>query len=596
MLCPHCTDYKTLYRSVARSRAWIESCIHFLSEKSRRRIDSDALESSFAGYFLTIFTAGKDLDRSTADALEDLKLDLVKLTKLPQGEVHDILFKRSQREISQRTYAPPALETQTREGAFIRLGQLLLYSPKDDISVETLLRYELIKRSWKLDWSLCEGIVINAVPTTLGEGDYYSLYDDPETLGVFNLFKKRKGTIYSTILSSSKTYNKQILDLVLSVKNTCVVLTQDADEADAYEGKKGYTVYKLVNPEFYIITMEEYMETAMKEFQKRIPSLPAMELDFQEMFRNLEEIARKPPVKWARSSVPHVPEAISTPDLKLGLVSRSYPHDYYETDSISDVFSYKQRLSCHTTNRKTGKEKQSQVELWRKHRVFYHSFVEKHKLSTKEELLDYFYQHAGACGIFNAALAVYVYKRFGGKGSRVLDGFAGWTDRLIAAAAADCKEYRGFDTNGSIPYKEALEELRKMKGNLIDGYSVEILPFEQAELEDNHFDIALLSPPFFRYEIYEGKTTSTVIHKELTDWISNFWEPCLRVTLNAMRIGGWILLYLPAGNDETALAMRKAVGTVFEGRVLVYEQLGFVQTTKNESGNIRHLFVYRKLP
>jgi hypothetical protein len=590
MLCPDCDSYPKLYRSVARSRGWTEISIRLLLDDARVRKPREELveklEMAFATYFLEIFMIEDVVGVAYTALLNCIRV----VTKHSTEKIKQILSTLSQREVSKRIYKPPLPETARREGAFIKLGFLTLYAPKEDVSLETLLRYELIRRAWKLDWSLCFGQIVAGIPTTLGKGNYYSLYKDPETQGIFSGSSRQ--TI-STILSGSKTWNTRLVAELKEGKRSLRLLTQDPEQAELF-GKDGFIVFPVANPTLYIIGNIDF-DTIKTELISRFRPLPKVPIEFDNMFENLAKLADNLPVHWARFLKPQNKGDITTPDLTLGLVSRSYPEDYYSGDSISDVFSYMQRLSCSTTNRRTGKTKESQVELWRKVRAFYHFFMEQKHLSSEAELLDYFYANAGACGIFNAGLATYVYGRFGGVGSRILDGFAGWTDRVIAAAASFCDEYRGFDTNPAIPYEKALDALRKKRGNLIDSYSIEIKPFEEAELKDDYFDVALLSPPFYRYEIYAGETTSTKKYNSLDAWIEQFWKPCLMKTLRAMRLGGWILLYLPAGKDETAEAMHKAVKDVYEGGVFTQGTLGFVQTSASGPMKIRHLFVYRKI-
>lgn len=602
MRCQSCDDYPKLYRSVARSRAWIESSIRLLQEEvARSRYVkpnlAEMLEQPFASYFLELFIT----ERFTEDLKQELVIRIGAITKLYKNVIAEIIFVLAERLVSAKIYQPVPPESAVRNGFFLRLGQLELYSPRKDVSLETLLRYELVRRAWRIDWSLCPGLVVGGLPTQLGTGEYYSLFDqDQETLGVLTEAKAQKakaGKLLTTILSFSSVYNQQIVNQLTKIPDSELLFFSDNDRAeDLLPKEKYWRIPVEVSAGRYIYLIGNgSQEIAKNAFIARVPGIPTEELNFESMFNALKGIASHPPVEWARSYRNHDRDRNITPNLKLGLVKRAYPKDYLAADSISDVFSFRVRMQCHTTNRKTGRDQQSPIEYWARHRFFTNILIENNKLHNQQALIDYVYDQTKRCGLFNAALSTYVYARFAGKGSRILDGFAGWGDRLIAAAAAECSEYHGFDTNPKIPYTEILAKLKETVSVSLNKYRVEILPFEKAQLENGYYDLALLSPPFFQYEIYTGTETSTLLYKKLEDWLENFWRVTLEITLRALRVGGWLVLYIPAGKDKTAVGMMDIMHKVLDETCLNQGVLGYAYTSNENAPKIRQSFVYRKL-
>lgn len=589
MNCQNCEDYDVLFRSVARSKAWVDSCLTFIQSEVARKypkrsnLSRSALrryETIFSSYFLELST----LNHDPVDVIANLYSELSRETKLSQGVIAEILEVKSQRDISKKAY--PSVDQVERVGLFDNAGYLSLYNP-ERVSLKTALRYELIRKAWNLDWSLCPGTPFLAVPTELGTGQYYSLYPDPETRGVL---KKPGSKLYSTLLSESKGYNEFLIKTVhqLLRENRAAEFLLISEKPIVGTLPKEFWSEKIKHKEngyLYIAGNGEKMVVARK-IQEKFPPIPAVPVDFSSMYSNLKEIADNPPISWAKAYRNHDGNEVTTPTLKLGFVTRSFEKDYFTADSISDVFSYKERIKCHVTNRRTGEPMMTQAQYWVENRIFTRRLLEENKI-TREQLPDFIYDRTKTCGIFSASLAVYVYKKFGGKGSRVLDGFAGWGDRLIAASVVDCSVYDGFDTNPYIPYSDMIQRVGK-------DYKVSIQPYETAELRENYYDISLLSPPFFMYELYTGETTSTTVHDKLEDWIENFWKPCLKITLKAIRRGGYIALYIPSGNDETGIGMRDAVEEVFGYFTIKMGSLGFGHVSGDNQIKIRQTYIYKK--
>lgn len=608
MRCTDCGDYEKLFRSVARSKAWVKACIALLQQEHTRRATSygirdERLEEIFAVYFLELYT----IEEAPGTIMKGLTDTLVKVTGLLPEVVKEIIYTYSQREISSQIYPLVPKEQALREEWWTQLDYLQLYSPKPNVSLETLLRYELIKKAWHVDWSLCSGTVFAGIPTYLGNikevPAYYSLFpEDAESAGVLTSDITGLTGTFSTVLSHSVRYNEMLVRMCRALKKNnpdinFVFLSEKKEEylfKDYWRISLQYKPSKRGDYIVYVIGNGEE-NTIKQDVLKRLPPVPLVKLDFENMFAKLQEIAANPPVDWARSYYNNDTEELVNSSLAIGLVKRSYPGDYYESDVVSDVFSYRARMRCHTTDRYTGKQNPSPAEYWNTHRLFVNQFIEKNNIKNYDALEQVVYERTKACTIFSAGLAVYIYRKYGGKNSRVLDGFAGWTERMVAAAACGCREYTGYDTNTEIPYGKAIETLQSVVDFDLSNYTVENTPFQLADLKQNHYDISLLSPPFFEYEIYTGEETSTTRYRTLGEWIEGFWKPSLRNVLAAMRRNGWIILYLPAGQDETAVAMHDAVEDVFEHGAFSQGTLGFVRTTTDSAPKLRHAIVFRKL-
>lgn len=223
---------------------------------------------------------------------------------------------------------------------------------------------------------------------------------------------------------------------------------------------------------------------------------------------------------------------ISTVDDRI-IINREFQHTYFKSDGISNFYTEKQRFECNFGDKK------SPIEVWEE--IISKDIKKKQSFSSYEELENYIqtnYSHVyRTCNTFNPYIVGYFLLNFKGVES-VLDPSAGWGDRLVgflaaAAAAAAVDEnsekanafsYTGFDPNYKLEdaYKKIIKDFATKKVKA----TVEILPFEEASLEENSFDMTLTSPPFFDLEVYDATSSTQSITKNKTysEWIDNFYK------------------------------------------------------------------------
>lgn len=138
---------------------------------------------------------------------------------------------------------------------------------------------------------------------------------------------------------------------------------------------------------------------------------------------------------------------------------------------------------------------------------------------------------------FMPAFAKAVYTYFDAK--TVLDPCAGWGDRLIGAAAADCvASYVGFDPNRALQpgYGALMRDVAETRKQ----WTVYAEPFEQgaAILVDESFDLVFTSPPFFDYECYAPT------NPRYTDWFVEFYTPLFVQSARAVKVGGHVAIHI----------------------------------------------------
>ena len=160
---------------------------------------------------------------------------------------------------------------------------------------------------------------------------------------------------------------------------------------------------------------------------------------------------------------------------------------------------------------------------------------------------------------FPAALARDLIDEFTPPGGAVLDPCHGWGGRLLGfMLSRKAARYVGFDVDErtsagvSEMYHDLLPFAMASKEAVL-----ELCPFEDSQLDDNSFDFAFTSPPYFDVEKYGGELSSWRRYKGgFNAWVDGFYRPLIEKTTKALKPGGTFALQV--GNqtyplEETAM-------------------------------------------
>ncbi len=151
---------------------------------------------------------------------------------------------------------------------------------------------------------------------------------------------------------------------------------------------------------------------------------------------------------------------------------------------------------------------------------------------------------------FPSAVARDIYSKFS-QPPRVLDPCHGWGGRLIGAMLADVKSYTGCD-----PSEEASRGVHKIAqtfSQYAKNTEVELFcqPFEDVNLGDRKFDVALTSPPYFDVEQYHGQSQAHVRYPKYNLWRDGFYRILIEKTYTHLTDGG--MFYLQVGSKSYPL-------------------------------------------
>ena len=193
----------------------------------------------------------------------------------------------------------------------------------------------------------------------------------------------------------------------------------------------------------------------------------------------------------------------ATSTIGMSIIKRYMPHIYevknYKGNSIKSMWTKTNLLKAVRTNRKS------------------------HSTPYVSEIVRQigFVSGNSKVTIYRPLLTKRIVEYFGAKS--VLDVCIGWGGRMLGSVAVDDVEYTGIE-----PFTKTYQGLMKIKNKLklyratiYNDVAENVLP----TLEDNSFDLALTSPPYYNLEIYSDEATQSHHYGTYEDWIDNFLKP-----------------------------------------------------------------------
>ncbi|MBI1939165.1 MAG: hypothetical protein HYS25_13735 [Ignavibacteriales bacterium] len=147
---------------------------------------------------------------------------------------------------------------------------------------------------------------------------------------------------------------------------------------------------------------------------------------------------------------------------------------------------------------------------------------------------------------FKPYLAREIYSDYCKEGARVLDPCAGWGGRMIGFVAAQL----GGEYTATDPSAKTYKGLLQLRDFLLSAASSRQLflslhnqPFEDLQIEDDYFDFAFTSPPYFDTEQYSDEDTQAYNrYKTLDEFNEKFLTVLIRKTMSALKPGACFLL------------------------------------------------------
>ena len=135
-----------------------------------------------------------------------------------------------------------------------------------------------------------------------------------------------------------------------------------------------------------------------------------------------------------------------------------------------------------------------------------------------------------------------VYSKYVTKNARILDPCAGWGGRMIGASTV-ADSYTAFEP--STKTHEGLLKLSEYLRTMQPDFETNVknIPFEEAQLTSNYYDVALTSPPYYDTEHYSTEATNSMNKFATFDaWCEGFYLPMIEKTMDALKPDSYFIL------------------------------------------------------
>ena len=282
---------------------------------------------------------------------------------------------------------------------------------------------------------------------------------------------------------------------------------------------------------------------------------------------------------------------------------RWLPGDY-RINCITDTYTEDARMRCRRTN-KAGKALPSPYEQFNDAVPFLIDEVLRKKQDvTPETMRDAIWTMKGSrlCPAIQEASGhgvtkvVSILRHF--KARRVLDPCSGYGDRLIAAIASGVDEYCGFDPNTDL-IDGHTRIMRTLPGG--ERFSIQPIPFEDAELPKEHFNMVYTSPPYggdTHLELY-GAPSSDRRMQSSEKFKGNAWMDWLLKCVvakcwQALQTNGHMIIHISDHRTNKIVGpLQQFVRTKLRGEVLGV--IGMDTGTDFGTGPPKPAWLFRKL-
>jgi hypothetical protein len=214
--------------------------------------------------------------------------------------------------------------------------------------------------------------------------------------------------------------------------------------------------------------------------------------------------------------------------------------DYFNVYMLSVMFSDNCMVKC-----KFGKHISPYDYYINNKENIIKSLIDQQIDTTPLNIRDYIYDNTITCSNHNPAIIMYFIKKYNAK--KIIDMSGGWGDRLLGCIASNIEEYLCTDPNTCVieSYKNMINLLLKLSPNPNAKITIKCEGFENIKVDDNYYDMAYTSPPYFDLEKYSNQHTQSIyIYNNENLWWESFAKPCIQKLINSIKYDGHCILYI----------------------------------------------------
>lgn len=313
--------------------------------------------------------------------------------------------------------------------------------------------------------------------------------------------------------------------------------------------------------------------------------------------------------KYELKALPHISNLQYTDkEGKTYFLIIDNPDEYKNIEVISDYFNEDCRVHCRFIS-----ANESVHSFFRTHYTDIIDHLQKENNDITIENMRETIWSIGPreCSTFKPKLIKFFIELYNAK--KILDISSGWGDRLIGAMASDIDIYDGFDPNPCL-HKNYQKMIDFFKPNIVNKnaiYTIKELPFEEADLKQDYYDLVMTSPPYFTMEIYDdnpetnAKQSIVKMYEQGDDaeinkedrkngegerlWYNNYLKVWINKCYDALRRGGVIALNINQYKNQHYIYW-----LLDDMKSCKWSYLGIISHSKPDKKNPQPTFVWRK--
>jgi len=314
--------------------------------------------------------------------------------------------------------------------------------------------------------------------------------------------------------------------------------------------------------------------------------------------------------KYELKALPHISNLQYTEkEGKTYFLIIDKPDEYKNIEVISDYFNEECRVHCRFIS-----ANESVHSFFRTHYTDIIDHLQKENMDITIENMRETIWSIGPreCSTFKPKLIKYFIELYNAK--KILDISSGWGDRLIGAMASDIDVYDGFDPNPCL-HKNYQKMIEFFKPNVVNKnavYTIKELPFEEADLKQDYYDLVMTSPPYFTMEIYDdnpetnAKQSIVKMYEQGGDaennkedrkggegerlWYNNYLKVWINKCYDALRRGGVIALNINQYKNQHYIYW-----LLDDMKSSKWSYLGIISHSKPDKKNPQPTFIWRKV-
>jgi 16S rRNA G966 N2-methylase RsmD len=171
-------------------------------------------------------------------------------------------------------------------------------------------------------------------------------------------------------------------------------------------------------------------------------------------------------------------------------------------------------------------------------------YPEENYFKKAKKIFNIYY---GSIAAFRPVVAMNIFEKY--KPTNVLNVCSGWGGMVVAAAALNVASITAIDSNTNLkqPYEDMKQSLCKYSSTEINFIIDDIF---NVDLSAINYDMVILSPPYFKKEVYNDMPH---VYRTKKEWLTKFYNPLFLFIFSHLKENGKMIVNVPKEVYEQSL-------------------------------------------